>query len=288
MVDALVSNTNDFTVVRVRVSLPAPQHVRLDSGMLFFIPGMAKIPPIGLHWPSGSACFYPVDSRMALIVTQDGSHSIFAEQYGVTYHSKYGAVTESAHVFIDAGLRFKAVVEPQLAILEVGFGTGLNAFMTWLEAERRNLHVQYTTLEAYPIERTEARLFNFAEQLQVPGRQADFERLHNGAWGRMLKLSDHFTLLKKHIRLEQFRSPEAFDLIYFDAFAPQAQPELWTETIFERLFAALRPEGVLVTYCAKGNFKRTLKKVGFAVERLPGPPGKREMTRAQKDSFQAP
>ncbi|MBK6930262.1 MAG: tRNA (5-methylaminomethyl-2-thiouridine)(34)-methyltransferase MnmD [Saprospirales bacterium] len=219
---------------------------------------------------------------MALIVTQDGSHSLLAEQYGVTYHSRYGAVTESGHVFIDAGLRFKAVVQPEIAILEVGFGTGLNAFMTWMEAERRNLRVCYTALEAYPIALEEAAVFNFAEQMGLSARQSDFLRLHHCAWGRSVKLSDHFSLHKKQIRLEAYRSTAAFDLIYFDAFAPQAQPELWTERIFTVLHKALHPDGVLVTYCAQGDFKRTLKKVGFEVERLEGPPGKREMTRAWK------
>lgn len=217
---------------------------------------------------------------MTLIVTQDGSHSVFAEEYGVTYHSIYGAVTESAHVFIDAGLRFKAAVQREIAILEVGFGTGLNAFMTWLEAERRNLQVRYTAIEAFPLTAKEASAFNYAEQLQAPARQGDFLRLHRAAWDKVHALSDGFTLDKRRMRLEAFESPPVFDLIYFDAFAPQAQPELWSAGVFARMYAALAPEGALVTYCAKGDVKRTMKSVGFEVERLPGPPGKREMTRA--------
>lgn len=219
---------------------------------------------------------------MALIVTQDGSHSIYSEQYGVTYHSKYGAVTESLHVFIEAGLRFKAAVQPEMSVLEVGLGTGLNAFLSWLEAERRGLLVRYTGLEAYPVLPDEAEGFNFAEQLSVPMRHADFMRLHTCAWERRAKLSEHFWFHKKQARLEAYRPAQTFDLIYFDAFAPQAQPELWTERIFAMLYKSLRPEGILVTYCAQGDFKRKLKSVGFEVERLPGPPGKREMTRAWK------
>jgi tRNA U34 5-methylaminomethyl-2-thiouridine-forming methyltransferase MnmC len=219
---------------------------------------------------------------MALIVTQDGSHSIYSEQYGVTYHSKYGAVTESLHVFVDAGLRFKAAVQPEVSVLEVGFGTGLNAFLSLLEAERRNLLVRYVGVEAYPVPTSAAEGFNFAEQLGVPARHSDFCRLHTCAWERRAKLSEHFWLHKKQIRLEAYRPTQQFDLIYFDAFAPQAQPELWTERIFDMLYKSLRPEGFLVTYCAQGHFKRTLKQVGFEVERLPGPPGKREMTRAWK------
>ncbi|MBK8966285.1 MAG: tRNA (5-methylaminomethyl-2-thiouridine)(34)-methyltransferase MnmD [Lewinellaceae bacterium] len=219
---------------------------------------------------------------MAIFVTQDGSHSVFTEKYGISYHSKYGAVTESAHVFIDAGLRFKAVVQQEIAILEVGFGTGLNAFMTWLEAERRNLHVQYAGIEAYPITAGDAETLNFTAQLDVPNRQTDFMRLHQCAWERNIKLSEHFSLHKKKIRLEAFRTTRRFDLIYFDAFAPQAQPELWTERILGLMYKVLKPEGALVTYCAQGAFKRTLKKVGFEVEGLEGPPGKREMTRGLK------
>jgi tRNA U34 5-methylaminomethyl-2-thiouridine-forming methyltransferase MnmC len=220
---------------------------------------------------------------MALIVTQDGSHSIFSEQFGVTYHSKYGAITESLHVFINAGLRAKAVVQPELAVLEVGFGSGLNAFLTWLEAERRNLSVRYVSIEAYPITQDEANAFNFSDQLGVPHRHADFCRLHRCAWNRKTKLSEHFSLHKKHILLEAYRpTQQTFDLIYFDAFAPQAQPELWTERIFNLMYMALRPDGALLTYCAKGDVKRALKKAGFEVEGLPGPPGKREMTRAWK------
>lgn len=219
---------------------------------------------------------------MSLIVTGDGSHSIYSERFGVTYHSRYGAVTESAHVFIDNGLRYKAVVQSDLAVLEVGLGTGLNAFMTALEAERRNLYVYYTAIEAYPLSQKDAAGFNYAELLRVPERKADFLRLHRCSWEKPLILSPHFTFEKRKIRLEEFAATEAYDLIYFDAFAPQAQPELWTAGILAKMYAALRPDGVLVTYCAKGDFKRTLKEVGFQVERLAGPPGKREMTRAEK------
>ncbi len=219
---------------------------------------------------------------MALIVTGDGSHSIFSERFGVMYHSIYGAVTESAHVFIDAGLRYKAVVKPDLAILEVGFGTGLNAFMTWLEAEKRNLRIRYTAIEAYPLALKEVSGFNYAGQLRVPERNADFLRLHRCAWEKPLRCSEQFSFIKHRIRLEDFEPDPVFDVIYFDAFAPQAQPELWSDAILSRMFAALNPDGVLVTYCAKGDFKRALKKAGFEVERLEGPPGKREMTRGTR------
>lgn len=217
---------------------------------------------------------------MTLILTNDGSQSVFSEKYGVTYHSKFGAVTESAHVFIAAGLRYKAVVQREISILETGFGTGLNAFMTWLEAERRNLKINYLGLETFPISETEAASLDYPLALNCPEREQDFLALHRCNWSATQSFSEDFIFEKRHTRIEEFEQPDAFDLIYFDAFAPQAQPELWTEEVFARMFNSLKPDGVLVTYCAQGHFKRTLKKVGFTVERLQGPPGKREMTRA--------
>ncbi len=219
---------------------------------------------------------------MALFLTNDGSHSVFSETYGVSYHSRYGAVTESAHVFIAAGLRYKAVVQREIAILETGFGTGLNAFMSWLEAERRNLQLRYVGLETAPVAPEEVQVLNYAELLGVPERSGDFLALHQNTWGAEHTLSEQFQFRKEKIAIETFEATDTFDVIYFDAFAPQAQPELWTAEVFARMYQALRPDGVLVTYCAQGAFKRTLKQVGFHVERLQGPPGKREMTRATK------
>ena len=219
---------------------------------------------------------------MSLITTQDGSHSLLSEQYGVSYHSRFGAITESAHVFIAAGLRYKALVQQRIAILETGLGTGLNAFMTWLEAERRNLAVDYTALEMFPVTAEEAEALNYPQGLGVPERAGDYLKLHECAWAQRFPFSDNFTFEKLRQPIEAFCREETFDLIYFDAFAPQAQPELWTEAVFANMFRSLKPEGILVTYCAQGHFKRTLKKTGFMVERLQGPPGKREMTRALK------
>jgi tRNA U34 5-methylaminomethyl-2-thiouridine-forming methyltransferase MnmC len=219
---------------------------------------------------------------MLLILTQDGSSSVFSEKYGVTYHSKFGAVTESAHVFIAAGLRYKAALQRELSVLETGFGTGLNAFMTWLEAEKRNLKINYLGLEICPLSEEEVASLDYPTALDCPERAPDFFALHHCDWSKPQPFSEHFNFEKRQTRIEEFAQPNAFDLIYFDAFAPQAQPELWTEEVFARMFESLKPEGVLVTYCAQGHFKRTLKKVGFTVERLQGPPGKREMTRALK------
>jgi tRNA U34 5-methylaminomethyl-2-thiouridine-forming methyltransferase MnmC len=218
-----------------------------------------------------------------LITTDDGSHSIYSEQYGVSYHSKYGAITESAHVFIAMGLRLKAAVQRRIDVLEAGVGTGLNAFMTWLEADRRALQVGYTALEAFPITAAEAAALNYPALLDAPDQTEDFQRLHTCSWKERHVLSENFTFEKRLLPIQEFEVAEpAYDIVYFDAFAPQAQPELWTEAVFARLYGALRPDGVLVTYCAQGEFKRRLKRVGFSVERLQGPPGKREMTRGWK------
>ncbi len=234
----------------------------------------SHLPPLTSH--------FSLLKKMALILTNDGSHSVYSETYGVTYHSRFGAVTESAHVFIAAGLRYKAVVQREIAILETGFGTGLNAFMSWLEAERRNLQIRYVGLETMPVGPEEAQALNYTDLLGVPDRAADFQTLHTCTWGEDHALSEHFHFRKEQTPIETFEAQEAFDVVYFDAFAPQAQPELWTVEVFGRMYRALRPEGVLVTYCAQGEFKRTLKQAGFQVERLQGPPGKREMTRATK------
>ena len=219
---------------------------------------------------------------MAIMRTADGSNTLFSEQYGVTYHSRHGAVTESAHVFINAGLRYKAAVQPAIEILETGLGTGLNAFMTLLEAERRNLTVRYTALELFPLEAAATAELDYAATLQAADKQSDFLALHTTNWDQPLQLSDHFCFEKKQAPIESFCQPNSFDLIYYDAFAPQAQPELWSAEIMSRMFVSLKMEGALVTYCAQGEFKRNLKKAGFLVEALQGPPGKREMTRAIK------
>lgn len=219
---------------------------------------------------------------MSQIVTTDGSHTLFSEQYGVTYHSRYGAVTESAHVYITTGLRYKAVMQREMSVLEIGLGTGLIAMMTWLEAEKRALVVDYTGIELFPPPLDTIKNLNYPQLLGVPDRAADYCKLHTTRWGRRQVFSEVFSFTKHKVPIESFSSPDTFDLIYFDAFAPQAQPELWTVEIFKNMYESLRPEGILVTYCAQGEFKRSLKKAGFTVERLQGPPGKREMTRATR------
>ncbi|HOY19359.1 MAG TPA: tRNA (5-methylaminomethyl-2-thiouridine)(34)-methyltransferase MnmD [Haliscomenobacter sp.] len=218
-----------------------------------------------------------------IFVTQDGSHSITAAKFGVSYHSRYGAITESRHVFIQAGLYPLMVNTPaQLSILEIGLGTGLNVLLTYHELDKRPITVYYEALEGFPISPAIAQTLNYPSLIEGSQLQAVFQQLHEGEWNKPITLSPHFQVLKRLGQLEEQSFSPVFDLIYFDAFAPSAQPELWDEAIMQKMYAALKPGGVLVTYCAKGEFKRTLKKVGFTVERLPGPPGKREMTKAVK------
>jgi tRNA U34 5-methylaminomethyl-2-thiouridine-forming methyltransferase MnmC len=219
-----------------------------------------------------------------LRVTADGSSTIFVPFWDEHYHSIHGAVQESMHVFIANGLQHFTATTAALSILEVGLGTGLNALLT--ARNLSNAHqVKYTALEAYPIEAALWQHLNYSSVLPGHDSQVLFEKLHTAPWETAFPLTENLNLLKKQATLEDWQPiPNEHHLIYFDAFAPSAQPELWTEAIFLKMYTALQPGGCLVTYCAKGSVKRTMKAVGFQVEALPGPPRKREMTRATKPS----
>lgn len=216
-----------------------------------------------------------------LITTNDGSQTIFVEDLNETYHSIHGAIQEANHVFIDNGLGlFDAGAA--VRILEVGFGTGLNALLTCLNANERKLGVDYIGVEAFPVEDQLLEKIEYPSFL-VDGAEDVFRQIHECSWNEKQELSNYFALSKLNTKIELLQEPsESFDLIYFDAFGPAVQGELWQKPILEKMYQLLRPNGVLVTYCAKGQVKRDLKSVGFTVETLPGPPGKREMTRAIK------
>lgn len=209
--------------------------------------------------------------------TADGSLTVLDIATGSTYHSRHGARAESMHVFIGAGLNFLREKGLQhLRILEMGFGTGLNAFLTALHASDGSTKVDYTALEAFPL-REEV----WQEVVgQEPDRPELFHAIHAASWEESIAITPHFAITKHHLSLENFSSEEKFDLIYYDAFEPNTQPELWTEEIFRKLFGMTASGGVLVTYCAKGSVRRAMQAAGYAVERLPGPPFKREMIRA--------
>lgn len=216
--------------------------------------------------------------------TQDGSRSLFSERFGVSYHSKYGAWQETQHVFVDAGLRYAAVDRQCVDVLDIGYGTGLNAAATLRFAERRGIGIGYTAVDAYPVPPATLTALDYPTQLAWTAHERTlYEALQAHAWDAPpLRISEHFQVVKVLQRFEHLRYERAFDLVYYDAFAPEAQPELWTPELFASMYAALRQNGVLVTYCAKGQVKRDLRGVGFEVERLKGPPGKREMTRCTK------
>lgn len=219
---------------------------------------------------------------MKIIVTKDGSHTLQHPELDETYHSIHGAVQESMHVFIEAGLKAIAHQKKQISILEIGFGTGLNAWLTALTAHELTCAVEYTTLETFPLIPEITYQLNFANSARYKKFNTLFAELHASEWEKLIHLNSFFSLEKKHIKLEDFESKKQFDLIYFDAFSPQSQPELWTVAQFSKLYKSLHNSGILVTYCAKGAVKRNLKEAGFVIETLPGPPGKREMTRAVK------
>jgi len=219
--------------------------------------------------------------KREIIITSDGSTTIHLPEWNEQYHSKHGAIQEAYHVFIKNGLDcFKA--KTKISILEIGFGTGLNSFITYLEAQQKKLHVDYAGIEAYPVKQEEVEKLNYVVTLEAQGEQQIFDMMHSLSWNKKHQVSDNFSLIKKEQFFEDINEIDKFDLIYFDAFGARVQPELWTEKIFKKMFQSLKQNGILVTYSAKGSVRRAMQKVGFTVERLPGPPGKREMLRARK------
>ena len=225
--------------------------------------------------------------KRQIIITGDGSSTIHLPDWNEQYHSKHGAIQEAYHVFIAHGwrpvLNQKSSSEnPEISILEIGFGTGLNAFITFLESEKENCIIHYTGVEAYPVSKDEIAHLNYTAELKVPDYEAVFERMHEISWEDTHQISKKFNLEKQQKFFHEIKDESSFDLIYFDAFGARVQPELWTASIFKLMFDALTANGVLVTYAAKGSVRRAMLEVGFEVERLPGPPGKREMLRATK------
>ncbi|MFI5187129.1 MAG: tRNA (5-methylaminomethyl-2-thiouridine)(34)-methyltransferase MnmD [Chitinophagales bacterium] len=222
-----------------------------------------------------------------IIITGDGSHSISIPEMNVTYHSIHGAIRESKHVFIEAGLKSVRPLQAarRLSIFEMGFGTGLNALLTFIEAEKPGRTIYYETIELSPLSDEQFKSLNYCEQLQRRDVQTIFEKLHDCDWEKEIVITENFTFKKSKINLVNFETVELFQLIYFDAFDPIVQPELWTEKIFEKMFSILEPGGILVTYSSKGDVRRAMQAAGFIVEKLPGPPGKREIIRAAHPKF---
>jgi tRNA U34 5-methylaminomethyl-2-thiouridine-forming methyltransferase MnmC len=218
--------------------------------------------------------------KREIIATRDGSHTVSIPEMEVTYHSIHGAVQESEHVFIEAGLKLVSARLEEVRIFEMGFGTGLNALLTLAHMETNNNPVHYSAVELYPLTREETAKLNYCN---APGRrhlQPLFDRMHSCDWEVPVPITNAFNLLKSKNSIQDFQIPPETNLVYFDAFAPLSQPELWTVGIFSKILKAMSPEGILVTYCSKADVRRAMTEAGFRVEKLPGPPRKREMLRA--------
>lgn len=211
--------------------------------------------------------------------TSDGSETLYSSVFKAHYHSSHGAKQESNHVFIQEGLNYYSSIYPEkeITILEIGMGTGLNVLLSLIQNRRPRIH--YTALEAYPVKPETCRQLNYANDSK---EQAYFDLIHNSPWEEITDLSHNFSFIKHQVLFEKFDYSDQYNIIYFDAFAPSCQPHLWTSTLLAPIANAIKSGGILVTFCAQGAFKRELKSLGLEVERVPGPPGKREMTRATK------
>ena len=223
--------------------------------------------------------------KLELITTSDGSHSLLNSELNETYHSVHGAIQESIHVFLKNGLDYfeQKNQQPEIRILEVGFGTGLSALLTLQQSLIGSTKILYESLEAFPIELETISQLNYPKALNFSDSEKYFLQLHQSIWDQQVEITSSFSLLKRHVKIQDVElGEEKFDVIYFDAFAPGKQPEMWELAILKKIEQTMKPGAVFVTYCAKGQLKRDLKSMGFLVETLPGPPGKKEMVRAVK------
>jgi len=219
--------------------------------------------------------------KREIIQTADGSTTIRLPDWNEHYHSKHGAIQEAKHVFIKNGLDL--FENKPVVIMEIGFGTGLNAFISFIESKNKNQQIDYVGIEAYPVSAAEVSGMNYISELDATQFAGIFKQMHTANWEEKIELSDRFSLVKRKQLFDDISDTEQFDLIYFDAFGYRVQPELWRTEIFRKMYTALKPKGILVTYAARGIVKRSMLEVGFTVEKLAGPPGKREMLRASKN-----
>ena len=224
--------------------------------------------------------FYSMGIR--IIETDDGSSSFYNEELDETYHSKHGAIQEANYVFLKMGLEDMLDNYAHIDLLEIGFGTGLNAWLTAKKILERNTSITYVGIEAFPIDKVSLKLLNYDQFSENSNEKELFKEIHAVDWELENKVRDNFTLIKYNKDFKDLDFKNQFDLIYFDAFGPRIQPELWTLTIFNKMYRALRVNGKLVTYSCKGDVRRAMIEAGFTVKKVPGPPGKREMLRARK------
>lgn len=214
--------------------------------------------------------------RREIQLTSDGSHTIYLPEMDEHYHSVNGALREAIHIYIDAG--FRSIEKHHIRILEIGFGTGLNALLTLKEAESSCVTVDYYSVELYPLSMDSIRRLNYGE-LAWRERSDLFISLHEAEWNRPVEITERFTLHKIKGDSNRCDLPNEIDLIYFDAFGPDKQPEMWNQEIYDKLYNHTADGGVIVTYCAKGDVRRGMQAAGFNMSRLPGPPGKRHILR---------
>ncbi|MFP4023695.1 MAG: tRNA (5-methylaminomethyl-2-thiouridine)(34)-methyltransferase MnmD [Thiohalospira sp.] len=214
-----------------------------------------------------------------IIYTKDGSSTIYSTEFNDHYHSVFGAINESKHVFIEAGFNF--LNTQSIKIFEVGFGTGLNALLTFLESTKKNIMVDYTAIELYPLTQDIIQQLNYTQFLSKEAKEI-FEKIHKVSWNKKNKISNYFHLTKVKNNFNDYIFKEKYNLLFFDAFAPEKQPDLWSLQNFTKIYNALEHNGILTTYSSKGLVKRNIRNAGFHLQRLPGPEGKRHMLRAIK------
>jgi len=215
------------------------------------------------------------------MITEDGSHTIYLPEMDEHYHSVHGAIQESMHIYIQQGLL--QTNKKELSILEIGFGTGLNAYLTYCQALLMKINVNYFSLEKYPLIKSEYLQLNYPAVI-YPESSAVFEQMHQAGWNTLVNISPDFRLHKIQADLLtfQFEATPQYDLVYYDAFAPGKQPEMWSDEILQKVSATVNPGGVVLTYCAKGTVRRAFMQSGFEMERIPGPIGKKEILRGKK------
>lgn len=220
--------------------------------------------------------------ELSIIETSDGSNSISSKKYNASYHSLHGAIEESMHIFISAGIYYKFRQGlKKLKIFEMGFGSGLNAFLSVVAAQKHEIEIEYHSIELHPLKAEIYKSLNF--HTFIPdAKYSQLMQLHECPWEETCAINDHFSIKKIHGDLHSVELNDHYDLIYYDAFAPSSQPQLWEEEIQRKLYGILKAKGALLTYCAQGKFKRTLKTIGYELDSLDGPGRKHEMTRAVK------
>ena len=211
-----------------------------------------------------------------LRITEDGSHSLYVPEIDECYHSSHGAIQESRHIFIEAGL--KSCLKNEIVILEIGFGTGLNALLAYQYALKNGKNIHYITLEKFPVSIEQVKQLNYPSMMDESLNEI-FKAMHEVAWNEPHEISPFFILEKIKVDFTEYQHINQYDVIFFDAFSPEKQPEMWLQSQFEKIAAQCNEGAILTTYCAKGIVRRALQSAGFKVERLPGPPGKREILR---------